>query len=113
MAVVSVIHQLVVNENSLLTVLSMLQLFEVTQEGHLIWSCPLSMMLVTVLLLVIMGPTTIVGMAFLVLFVPLVQFIAARMLAIRRKRVELTDKRVEMVNAMLQGVSLMNTSTEP
>jgi len=63
------------------------------------------MILVTILLLVIMGPITIVGMACLVLFVPLVQYIASRMLAIRRKRVEMTDKRVEMVNAMLQGVS--------
>lgn len=62
------------------------------------------MILVTILLLIIMGPTTIVGMACLVLFVPLVQFIASRMLAIRRKRVQMTDKRVEMVNAMLQGV---------
>jgi hypothetical protein len=67
------------------------------------------MILVTILLLIIMGPTTIVGMACLVLFVPLVQFIASRMLAIRRKRVEMTDKRVEMVNAMLQGVSLLYT----
>lgn len=62
------------------------------------------MILVTILLLVIMGPTTIVGMACLVLMVPLVQFIATRMLSIRRKRVEMTDKRVEMVNFMLQGV---------
>lgn len=63
------------------------------------------MILVTILLLVIMGPTTIVGMACLVLMVPLVQFIATRMLRVRRKRVEMTDKRVEMVNFMLQGVS--------
>ena len=65
------------------------------------------MVLVTVLLLIIMGPTTIVGMACLVLFVPLVQFIASRMLSIRRKRVEMTDKRVEMVYVMLQGVSVL------
>lgn len=64
------------------------------------------MILVTILLLVIMGPTTIVGMACLVLFVPLVQVIASRMLTIRRQRVQLTDKRVEMVNAMLQGIKV-------
>jgi ABC-type multidrug transport system fused ATPase/permease subunit len=53
-----------------------------------------------------MGPTTIVGMACLVLMVPLVQFIATRMLRVRRKRVEITDKRVEMVNFMLQGIKV-------
>ena len=62
------------------------------------------MILVTILLLIIMGPTTIVGMVVLILFVPLVQFIATRMLTIRRARVHITDARVDMVNAMLQGV---------
>jgi hypothetical protein len=81
------------------------KLFEVTQEGHLIWSCPLSMLLVLILLLIVMGPTTLVGMAVLVMFVPLVQMVASKMLAIRRERIKITDERVEIVSAMLQGVS--------
>ena len=51
-----------------------------------------------------MGPTTLVGMAVLILFLPLVQFVMTRMLAIRRERVQMTDQRVNIVNAMLQGV---------
>lgn len=82
------------------------KLFEVTQEGHLIWSCPLSMIIVTILLLIVMGPTTIVGMAVLVLFVPLVKITATKMLSIRRKRVKVSDERVEIVNAMLQGIKV-------
>jgi hypothetical protein len=57
-----------------------------------------------VLLLIIMGPTTLVGMAVLVLFLPLVKFVMTRMLVIRRERVQMTDQRVNIVNAMLQGV---------
>lgn len=80
------------------------KVFEVAQEGHLIWSCPLSMMLVTIFLLIIMGPTTIVGMVVLFLFVPVVQVIASRMLKIRHERVKITDERVETINAMLRGI---------
>ena len=82
------------------------KIFEVAQEGHLIWSCPMSMLLVAIFLFVIMGPTTIVGMLVLFLFVPVVQKIASRMLKIRHIRAKLTDERVEMVNAMLQGIKV-------
>lgn len=51
-----------------------------------------------------MGPTTLVGMAVLILFLPLVKFVMTRMLVIRRERVQMTDQRVNIVNAMLQGV---------
>mmetsp|Transcript_7157 Transcript_7157/g.10475 ORF Transcript_7157/g.10475 Transcript_7157/m.10475 type:complete len:1354 (-) Transcript_7157:106-4167(-) len=80
------------------------KLYEVMQEGHLIWSCPLSMCVVTAWLLVIMGPTTIVGMFVLFLFVPVVQRISAKMLVIRHERVKITDERVEAVSAMLHGI---------
>jgi len=67
---------------------------------------PLSMVLVTILLLVIMGPTTLVGVVVLTAFVPVVERLASIMLRIRQARVRLTDQRVEIVNAMLQGVSV-------
>jgi len=78
---------------------------QVAQEGHLIWALPLSIILVTICLVLVMGPTTLVGVAVLVLFVPVVQQITAKMLAIRNRRVEMTDERVGIVSAMLQGVS--------
>jgi ABC-type multidrug transport system fused ATPase/permease subunit len=83
------------------------KLFEVTQEAHLIWSMPLSMTLVTICLLVIMGPTTLVGLLVLIMFVPLVERVASRMLAIRHKRVKVTEQRVQIIASMLQGVSAL------
>jgi hypothetical protein len=64
-----------------------------------------------------MGPTTLVGMAVLILFLPLVKFVMTRMLVIRRERVQMTDQRVNIVNAMLQGVrtevcDALSTSTK-
>jgi len=85
------------------------KLYEVTQEGHLIWSLPLSVALVTICLVLIMGPVTLVGIAVLIAFVPLIERITSKMLAIRHERAKKTDERIEIVNAMLQGVSLAAT----
>jgi len=80
------------------------KLFEVAQEIHLIWSLPLSVILVTVFLILVMGPVTLVGVAVLVVFVPVVERITSRMLVVRQERVAWTDSRVGIVSAMLQGV---------
>ena len=37
------------------------KLFEVTAEGHLLWSAPLSMLLVALMLIVLVGPSMAVG----------------------------------------------------
>jgi len=82
------------------------KLFEVMQEGHLVWSCPLSMVLVSILLVLIMGPTTLVGVAVLFTFVPLTTKITAKMIAVRKKRVQVSDERIEIINGMLQGIKV-------
>ena len=82
------------------------KIFEVMQEGHLIWSCPLSMIVVSVLLILIMGPTTLVGVAVLFAFVPLTTHITAKMIAVRKQRVEVSDERIEVINGMLQGMKV-------
>ena len=81
------------------------KIFEVTQEGHLVWSLPLSVSLVTVFLLLIMGPSTLIGVGLLILFVPAIERLTAGIMSIREARVQMTDARVEITNAMLQGVS--------
>ena len=83
------------------------QLFEVAQEGHLAWSCPLSMIVVSIFLVLIMGPSTLVGVFVLFVLVPIVKRVATTMLRIRHERAKLSDERVEVVTAMLQGVSLV------
>lgn len=82
------------------------KLFEVTQEAHLIWAMPLSILLVTVCLCVVMGPPTLIGVVVLLLMVPLVERVASAMLKVRLERVKLTDKRVEITNAMIQGIKV-------
>ena len=80
------------------------KLFELTQEGHQVWSCPLAMVVVTVLLLLELGPTVLVGMGSMFLYLPIVQYVVQKMMHIRKKRVELTDRRIQATTAMLQGI---------
>ncbi len=82
------------------------KLYEVTAEGHLLWSAPLSMILVAIGLVCVVGPSMAVGIASLILFAPVVQWITNKMMETRKQRVKVTDKRMEIVNAMLQGIKV-------
>lgn len=82
------------------------KLYEVTAEGHLLWSAPLSMILVAIALVCVVGPSMAVGIASLILFAPVVQWITNKMMETRKQRVKVTDMRVELVNAMLQGIKV-------
>jgi ABC-type multidrug transport system fused ATPase/permease subunit len=64
------------------------------------------MILVAIALCVVIGPSMAVGIASLILFAPIIQRITNKMMEIRRQRVKVTDKRVEIVNAMLQGIKV-------
>lgn len=97
-------QNLMMGETTNLVATDCQKLFEVCQEGHLIWSCPLSMVIVTVLLLLTLGPVTLVGMFTMFMLVPVVKKVVGRMMAIRRKRALHTDKRVETMTAMLQSI---------
>ena len=97
-------ESLLTGETTNLVAIECQKLFEVTQEGHLIWSCPLSMVIVTILLVVTMGKATLVGMASMIISVPLVKIVVSSMMAIRKKRAVHTDIRVEVTTSMLQAI---------
>lgn len=73
---------------------------------HQIWSAPLAILIVVVLLLIIIGPTCLVGAFILVALVPLSKKVAYQVVKIRRKRVAVADERIEIVTAMLQGIKV-------
>jgi ABC-type multidrug transport system fused ATPase/permease subunit len=82
------------------------KLFEVTEDGHLIWALPLSILLVTLCLLIVMGPTTLAGILVLILLVPIVQWITKQMITIRQKRIKMTDHRIQIASSMLRGIKV-------
>eukprot|EP00816_Leptocylindrus_hargravesii_P007452 CAMPEP_0196807870 /NCGR_PEP_ID=MMETSP1362-20130617/7854_1 /TAXON_ID=163516 /ORGANISM="Leptocylindrus danicus, Strain CCMP1856" /LENGTH=1401 /DNA_ID=CAMNT_0042181965 /DNA_START=94 /DNA_END=4299 /DNA_ORIENTATION=- len=82
------------------------KLFEVSQVVHQIWSCPLAIVLVTSFLLWIMGPITLIGILVLICFAPAMECIVRKMVAARKQRAKLTDERIEIISAMLQGIKV-------
>ena len=86
------------------------KLFEVTQEINLTWSCPMAIVLVTILLLWIFGPISLIGILCLMLCTPLINEIANRMIKARSKRAALSDERIEITSAMLQGMKVTKVS---
>jgi ABC-type multidrug transport system fused ATPase/permease subunit len=82
------------------------KIFEVTQDGHLIWALPLSIFLVSFFLYRTLGPSTLIGIAVLIAFVPFIERVTARMLKARSKRLKFMDQRVEIISNMLQGIKV-------
>lgn len=82
------------------------KLYDVMLEAHNMWSCPLIIVVVTILLWRIMGPELTIGVLALILVVPIVKFFVGRMLAIRKERAHLTDVRINILTSMLQGIQV-------
>jgi len=82
------------------------KLFEVMHEGHMIWSAPLAIVIVIILLFIIIGPSCFVGAAILIGLMPLSKKVAHIIVRIRKKRVEVADERIEIVAAMLQDIKV-------
>jgi ABC-type multidrug transport system fused ATPase/permease subunit len=53
-----------------------------------------------------MGPTTLAGILVLILLVPIVQWITKQMIAIRQKRIKMTDHRIQIASSMLRGIKV-------
>jgi len=82
------------------------KLFEVMHEGHMLWCCPLAIVIVITLLFIIIGPSCFVGAAILIGLIPLSKKVAQIIVRIRRKRVQVADERIEIVSAMLQDIKV-------
>ncbi|KAG0075872.1 hypothetical protein BGZ92_002684, partial [Podila epicladia] len=74
---------------------------------HILWTAPLMILLILVLLIVNMGPTALVGFVFLVLFGPIQARIVAALSVIRRKSTLITDARVKLTQEVLQGMRVI------
>jgi hypothetical protein len=80
------------------------KLYEVRQEGHLIWALPLSVLLVGSFLCEMVGPSALSGIAVLIGSMSIIVRVTAAMTRIRNCRVALVNERVELVSSMLRGM---------
>ncbi|KAG0212661.1 hypothetical protein BGX28_005857 [Mortierella sp. GBA30] len=74
---------------------------------HILWTAPLMVILILILLLVNMGWTALVGFIFLVMFGPIQARVVRALSIIRRKSTLITDARVKLTQEVLQGMRVI------
>ena len=75
----------------------------------MIWSAPLQIGLSIFFLWGILGPSVLAGLAVIILLVPVNGFIANRIKKLQINQMKEKDKRVKMMNEILQGIKVSAT----
>ena len=75
----------------------------------MIWSAPLQISLCIFFLWGIIGPSVLAGLAVIILLVPVNGFIASQIKKLQINQMKEKDKRVKMMNEILQGIKVIKT----
>ncbi|KAG8685393.1 hypothetical protein FRC08_013130, partial [Ceratobasidium sp. 394] len=74
---------------------------------HVIWTGPIEIIIGIALLIHNLGYSALVGLGVLIFGIPVQAVIVSRMIEARRATVQLTDKRVRLLQEILQGIRLL------
>ncbi|XP_058507568.1 canalicular multispecific organic anion transporter 1 [Solea solea] len=80
---------------------------EVTNFIHLIWSCPLQIVLSIVFLWVELGPSAFAGFGVMILLVPINALLASRARTIQIDNMKFKDGRLKIMNEILNGIKIL------
>ncbi|XP_038152385.1 canalicular multispecific organic anion transporter 1-like [Cyprinodon tularosa] len=80
---------------------------DVTNFIHLLWSCPLQIVVSIVFLWMELGPSTLAGLAVMVLLAPINGLLAAKARKIQVENMKFKDKRLKIMNEMLNGIKIL------
>ncbi|XP_017164453.1 canalicular multispecific organic anion transporter 1-like isoform X1 [Poecilia reticulata] len=80
---------------------------DVTNFIHLLWSCPLQIIVSIVFLWLELGPSTLAGLAVMVLMVPVNGLLANQAKKIQRENMKSKDKRLKIMNEILNGIKTL------
>lgn len=78
---------------------------------HIAWTSPLGLLLCLVLLIVQLGPSALAGFAILFVVSPLQTLIMKRLFSVRMKAMIWTDKRVKLLQELLNGMRVIKVFT--
>ncbi|KAI9221891.1 hypothetical protein BC828DRAFT_356519, partial [Blastocladiella britannica] len=74
---------------------------------HMLWTCPLQVAIAMFIMVFYVGWPALLGIAFLILFVPVQSRAMALVGQLRRKSQSITDKRIKLINELLQGIKVV------
>ncbi|BGO90746.1 hypothetical protein NBRC10512v2_002998 [Rhodotorula toruloides] len=74
---------------------------------HMSWTAPIQLLVIMAILLVQIGPSCLVGIAFLLLMIPPQSWAMKKMFGFRRKAMVWTDKRARLIGELLGGMRIL------
>uniref|UniRef100_A0A6Q2X0G2 ATP-binding cassette, sub-family C (CFTR/MRP), member 2 n=1 Tax=Esox lucius TaxID=8010 RepID=A0A6Q2X0G2_ESOLU len=74
---------------------------------HLLWSCPMQIVLAIAFLWIELGPAVLAGLAVMVLMVPINGVLATKSRTLQVKNMKYKDKRMKIMNEMLNGIKIL------
>ncbi|XP_038593401.1 canalicular multispecific organic anion transporter 1 [Micropterus salmoides] len=80
---------------------------DVTNFIHLLWSCPLQIILSIVFLWLELGPSVLAGLAVMVLMVPVNGLLATKARNFQIENMKFKDKRLKIMNEILNGIKIL------
>ncbi|XP_017022566.1 probable multidrug resistance-associated protein lethal(2)03659 [Drosophila kikkawai] len=76
-------------------------------HAHFLWIGPLQTVLVTYLMYLQIGISAVLGVAFMLLFIPLQMYLGKKTSELRLKTALRTDKRMRMMNEIISGIQVI------
>uniref|UniRef100_A0A8C1Z4H9 Uncharacterized protein n=1 Tax=Cyprinus carpio TaxID=7962 RepID=A0A8C1Z4H9_CYPCA len=80
---------------------------DVTNFIHLLWSCPLQIILAIAFLWIELGPSVLAGLLTMVLLVPINGWLATKSRGFQVENMKFKDKRMKIVNDILNGIKVL------
>ncbi|XP_036593137.1 canalicular multispecific organic anion transporter 1 isoform X2 [Trichosurus vulpecula] len=80
---------------------------DMTNFFHLLWSCPLQIILAVIFLWLELGPSILAGLGVMVLLIPINAVLATKSRAIQVKNMKNKDKRLKLMNEILSGIKIL------
>ncbi|XP_039857920.1 canalicular multispecific organic anion transporter 1 [Simochromis diagramma] len=80
---------------------------DVTNFIHLLWSCPLQIIISIVFLWLELGPSVLAGLGVMVLMVPINGFLATKARKLQVENMKFKDERMKIMNELLNGVKIL------
>ncbi|BGP39125.1 hypothetical protein JCM10450v2_003079 [Rhodotorula kratochvilovae] len=74
---------------------------------HMSWTAPIQLIVIMIILIVQIGPSCLVGIAFLFLMIPPQSWAMKKMFGYRRKAMVWTDKRARLIGELLGGMRVL------
>ncbi|XP_063347090.1 ATP-binding cassette sub-family C member 2-like isoform X2 [Pelmatolapia mariae] len=80
---------------------------DVTTSIHLLWSCPLQIIISIVFLWLELGPSVLAGLGIMVLIIPTNALLATKARKLQTENMKFKDKRMKIMNEILNGIKIL------